>query len=291
MPECVTYFTAVRETIGLGGGGAMYCPAVSPHASDLMFVQCDMGGLYRSVNGGGTWTMVDGREMTASLNPMRCHVAFDPRPGQHRAYAYGAYRGIRRSDDGGATWPTVLVDDPGGGLRVTALAVSPQTGDLLLYGTETGVATVAGAQTHPGPVGRFFVDPNVPTNVYVLIRGATNGSPPGGVFRSTNGGAAWTPISTAGLTPSPATMLDFGAGSDPATGEVILYVTVATAIVGGVVAGGSSAPSARHSQRGRRSWVRTSTSSRLLRIPRRRGSRPRATTGSRWSATTQIAYW
>src|SRR5215218_10303351 len=98
------------STRGLGGGGAMYCPAVSPHDPNLMFVQCDMGGLYHSTDGGNTWLTVNGREMTASLNYMRCPVAFHPTD-PDVVYAFGAYRGIRRSDDRGQTWPNVLVRD------------------------------------------------------------------------------------------------------------------------------------------------------------------------------------
>ena len=101
----------------------------------MLFAQCDMGGLYRSRDSGATWTMIDGREMTAATNNMRCPVAFHPRDSDV-IYATGAYRGIRRSLDLGNTW-TTIVSGAGGGPDVSARALDPSTGDLLLYGTES----------------------------------------------------------------------------------------------------------------------------------------------------------
>lgn len=228
----------------------MYSPAVSPLDDTLMFVQCDMGGLYRSSNGGTTWTMVNGRQMTAALNEVRCPVAFDPTP-SGRIYAYGAYRGIRRSDDGGVTWPAIVIADPGGGLGVTALAVHPVTGDVFLYGTEAGVFTLGGTKVLDGVVTKFFVDPSSPSTCFVGIRGATSASPPGGVFQSSNGGQTWAALATQGL-PAAAPVLDFGAGRNAATGIVVLYVTVVTAIVAGSVEGGVY----RLANPGAASWTR-----------------------------------
>ncbi len=41
--------------MGIGGGGAMFYPAVSPHNPDLVFVSCDMTGSYVTYNGGESW--------------------------------------------------------------------------------------------------------------------------------------------------------------------------------------------------------------------------------------------
>ena len=46
------------SSVGLGGGGAMFAPAISPHDPNLLFVGCDMGGVYRSADGGESWTMI-----------------------------------------------------------------------------------------------------------------------------------------------------------------------------------------------------------------------------------------
>src|SRR5438876_8996729 len=48
---------------GLGGGGEMLSPKVSPWPTrpDLVFVACDMSGLYRSPDFGATWELLDTR--------------------------------------------------------------------------------------------------------------------------------------------------------------------------------------------------------------------------------------
>ena len=58
--------------IGLGGGGAMYMPAVSPADPRLMLLGCDMSGSYRSIDGGKTWEMIHHRHLsgTTSLRPI-----------------------------------------------------------------------------------------------------------------------------------------------------------------------------------------------------------------------------
>src|SRR2546421_9043025 len=85
---------------GLGGGGSMYCPRISPWASapDLLFVSCDLTGLYRSENGGGTWTLLDGRKVqgwfrfSVAFNPANPGhiVAFHPAFGLQESTSYGA---------------------------------------------------------------------------------------------------------------------------------------------------------------------------------------------------------
>ena len=51
---------------GLGGGGAMYSPAISPLDPFFRVVACDMGGLYRTLDGGTNWEMLDTRQVQAS---------------------------------------------------------------------------------------------------------------------------------------------------------------------------------------------------------------------------------
>jgi hypothetical protein len=229
----------MRETVGLGGGGAMYLPTASPHDPTVLFVQCDMGGLYRSQDSGSTWTMIDGREMTAAVNPLRCPVAFHPALGTV-IYAYAAYRGIRRSPDLGETW-TTLVSGVGGGPAVSAVALDPSSGDLLLYGTEdagpfrfdaTTQAWVPGTDGLGNPLGGavvdLFIDPGSPAanrRCLLATRGMINTLTPRGVFESLDGGRTWTLLTTQNL-PAWSDIRSFTAGRDGATGAVVLYVTV-----------------------------------------------------------------
>src|SRR5687767_207149 len=106
---------ALRSTVGLGGGGAMYSAAISPHDPSLMFICCDMGGLYRSHvpgNLGAEWRLVDtrqihvGHSIDAAAPPARRlppnRLAFDPNPGRANVVlAASSLRGLRISTDYG----------------------------------------------------------------------------------------------------------------------------------------------------------------------------------------------
>src|SRR4051812_27687790 len=58
-------------SLGLGGGGAMFTPAISPVDPNLILLNCDMGGSYRSTDGGASWELIHYRELTSStqVNP------------------------------------------------------------------------------------------------------------------------------------------------------------------------------------------------------------------------------
>lgn len=138
--------------VGLGGGGALYSPVVSPHNSNLMFVACDMGGLYRSTNGGQSWTMLDQRLVKGSS---RFSVAFDPTKPNH-IVAFRPAQGLMESVDAGATWapfrpalPRFYDGDqsnPSDPLIVTAAAFSPEPAPRLLIGTTKGVYSLMSGQ-------------------------------------------------------------------------------------------------------------------------------------------------
>src|SRR4030043_1880934 len=90
------------DSLGPGGGGSMYSPASSPHDPDLMFVSCDMGGLYRSEDGGNPWRMVDQKQITGAI---RCKPVFHPTD-PVIVYTYSSGK-LQISSDRGQTWSTL----------------------------------------------------------------------------------------------------------------------------------------------------------------------------------------
>ena len=87
--------------LGPGGGGAIYNASASPHDPNLVFVWCDMSGLYRSTDGGESWTMLDKRQMR---NGNSCKVLFPPTDPN---VVYGVGGGVLKvsvvaADDGAA---------------------------------------------------------------------------------------------------------------------------------------------------------------------------------------------
>ncbi|MEO8766090.1 MAG: hypothetical protein ABI416_17440 [Ginsengibacter sp.] len=82
------------ETIGYGGGGAMFYPEVSPFDPKYAFVSCDMTGAYVTYNSGESWRMFN------LHSPVRYYV-FDPLD-PNTVYAKSV--GLFKSTDKGITW-------------------------------------------------------------------------------------------------------------------------------------------------------------------------------------------
>jgi len=83
--------------IGIGGGGAMFHPVISPFNADLVVLNCDMGGGYITHNGGSNWRMFN-------LRGQISFFAFDP---LDSTVIYANSIGLFRSANQGATWSLV----------------------------------------------------------------------------------------------------------------------------------------------------------------------------------------
>ena len=108
------------KVIGMGGGGTMQHPLISPHDPDLILNACDMTGSYISRDGGDSWRMFNLRTGTSCF-------AFDP---TDENVIYGANRGLFRSTDKGVTWELVFPD-------VTRNTFEYRRGDHGDYGLES----------------------------------------------------------------------------------------------------------------------------------------------------------
>jgi len=174
-------------SVGLGGGGAMYSPASSPHDPDLLFVSCDMGGFYRSEDGGASWRMVDQRQIRGST---RCRPVFHPQD-PDIVYTYGS-GALKVSADRGRTWANLWA--PPTGDDIVELAIDTGNPGLLLAGfdgyawrSEDGGASWNPVTGLTGGVNGFFVDQTSPVGGRTLLAGSTDG-----IFRSTDDGRTWS---------------------------------------------------------------------------------------------------
>ena len=141
------------------------------------------GGLFKSIDGGATSTLL-------ATAPVIADLAIGA-PGRT---LYGrAFGGeVARSGDGGATW-SVSSPDPAPTGGIVNVALSRDAGWLYLSGRDGAIfRSEDGAQSWlaaaPSPLGRtaalFLVaDPHVPTTVYGIGGGR--------FFRSLDGGASW----------------------------------------------------------------------------------------------------
>ncbi len=164
----------------------------------------------------------------------------------YTVYAGTAGGGVWTSPDGGATWTPRT--DGQASLAIGAMAVAPTApytvyaltgegnfsadsyyGAGLLQSTTGGASwTLTGSALTRLTASRLAVDPLTPTTLYAAMGPGMSGPTttigqggPGGLYRSTDGGATWTPTLQAGAGPAPGC-------SDPAADVPATDVAVAS---------------------------------------------------------------
>lgn len=178
-------------------GGRLRTIAISPSDPNLIFIGSAGGGIWRSTDGGSTWTVCDDFMPALSVSS----IVFDPH-NPNVVYAgtgegFGnadeiAGAGIFKSTDGGVTWPQ---------LPATALSVSSHfhyvdrlafssDGSVLLAATADGVyrSTDGGASfVNTAPAGAYLqvvFSPSDPTAAVAAQDGV--------VIHTRDGGQTWT---------------------------------------------------------------------------------------------------
>jgi photosystem II stability/assembly factor-like uncharacterized protein len=206
------------EPKGFGGGGYLYSPSISPHDPNHQFVVCDMGGVYRSQDGGQTWTMYGYQDLVSTVKG-KIQFTSDP----NTLYAVRRdmdnasdpwWRGeLAKSTDGGQSWNQVPDPTSSGVHRIEVDPNSP--GRILLneynalFFSENGGTTwtevFRPAEDQMWLGGAFWDGPNI----YI----GTNK----GLLVSSNGGQAFALETNAGLPPGTGIYHLAGAKSGAAT--------------------------------------------------------------------------
>jgi len=98
---------------GIGGGGALFMPSISPHNPNEFYISCDMTESFRSTNAGTTWSAVDFNQLRAFAETQ---VQFTSDP--NIRYASNSNfevdgRSLKKSTNGGLTWADVPGDPTG----------------------------------------------------------------------------------------------------------------------------------------------------------------------------------
>ena len=202
--------------------GRISSVAVDPRNPAVIYAAAASGGVWKTDNGGATWTPIFDRQGSYSIgavtidpnNPSTVWVGTGENNSQ-RSVAYGD--GVYRSDDAGRTWQRMgleksehiarIVIDPRNSDVVYVAAQGPlwsDGGDRGLYKTTDGGRTWTSLATSERTgVTDVVLDPRHPDvlvaatyqrrrHVWTLI----DGGPESAMQRSTDGGKTWRKITT-----------------------------------------------------------------------------------------------
>jgi photosystem II stability/assembly factor-like uncharacterized protein len=185
------------------GTGRINCIAFLPGNSSVIFIGTACGGVWKSINGGTSWTVLN-TDLLPSLSV--ASIAIDPSDPNKIYIATGDNflgipnfgkwlqghfsAGVFKSTDGGNTWnPTGLTYLQSQLMLPQQLIIDPVTPSTLLLVSNTGIyRTVnSGANWSPVMAGTYYSIEFNPLNSNVVY--ATNGL---GLWRSNNNGATWS---------------------------------------------------------------------------------------------------
>ncbi|MHB8702867.1 MAG: WD40/YVTN/BNR-like repeat-containing protein [Candidatus Tyrphobacter sp.] len=215
------------RSVGPASGGGRVA-AVAGTASDpnLYYIGSAGGGVWKTVNGGATWTAVFEKELVAAIgavtiDPTNENVVWvgtgEANPRNDATFGDGVYK----TTDGGKTWTNVGLRDT---WSISRILVDPHDplhvvvgafGDPFRNSEARGVyVTEDGGKTwsktlYVGPqtgAAELAMDPNDPSVIYAsmwqfrrLPWTFHSGGPDDGIWRSTDGGKTWTRLAGHGL--------------------------------------------------------------------------------------------
>lgn len=201
--------------LGLGGGGGIFVPVVSPNNPRVMFITSDMSGVYRSTDGGQRWTMLSHLQINTAH---RCQPAFTKKA----MYWVKDGQMIVVSHDEGVTWSAF--GKPGGWKEIPEwlAAVEGETPVVLMGNSEGLFVSADGGTTwqkaaEGGVRGLFAIGQEVYAAVNSLQRAA--------VYDSADGGKTWATIAVPQAEAKPIDALVGGRKAGEAA--VTLYAIVA----------------------------------------------------------------
>lgn len=209
--------------------GMVTAIAFNPNNPNTLYIGTVAGGVWRSRDGGTTWTPLFDRQLLMGIGDPGC-VAVDPNntdtiyAGTSARWLLGdanptyfnanqAAQGLYKSTDGGSSWIQLGSGFPASntgnalgtffGTNINVVIVDPASSGTLYCATQNGVwISGDGGQNWTQGTGSFgdvrtlVLDATSPLASRILYAGISNR----GVFTSNNGGASWTSILT-GSTP------------------------------------------------------------------------------------------
>jgi photosystem II stability/assembly factor-like uncharacterized protein len=211
-PALLSAQPATWHSRGIGGGGALFSPSISPLDASNIYLQCDMSEVFHTTNKGTSWNILDFRELI-STGGMHT-VEFTSDPGILYTVNMDFITDERfpvKSTDGGAHWAPTLSDPTGS--DAWYISADPQSTNRLLlvsydelfFSDNGGTSFQSVYSANDLHIAGVFWDG---TSIYVGTRE--------GLLVSTDNGASFAPDNTSGI-PSGNGFISFTGSKNGAT--------------------------------------------------------------------------
>lgn len=183
---------------GYQGVGRINCVGFHPSNANIFYVGTPAGGLWKTIDGGGTWaSLTDDLPIigVSSIavhpgNPNIMYIATGDADGSDTPSI-----GVMKSTDGGASWSlTGLNWTMSQGRQISVLLIHPNNPDILIAATSIGIyKTTNGGSSWSQTSSGYFRDlefkPGTPATMYATGRGSNSSHQ---IFLSTNTGDNWS---------------------------------------------------------------------------------------------------
>lgn len=210
----------------LQANGLTTAIAVNPSNSNVIYQGTAGGGVWRTIDGGLTWTPLFDRQLALGIGEPGA-LAIDPNNtntlyvGTSQRVSQQPQAGLFKSTDGGASWIRLGSGFPAGNTGnasqfvnqwINVIIVDPANSNILYLSSTSGLfRSVDGGRNWTagtngtGDARSLVLDTSSPASARILYAGISGR----GVFQSTNGGQSWTLI-LSGTTPAVASAVGSG---------------------------------------------------------------------------------
>lgn len=203
-PSTQSAWTNISQTTCIGGYNGMgraTCIAFDPVNPAVMYVGAPIGGLWKTTDGGLTYTALTDALPYVSVGS--CVVDYSNSSvlyisvGDHQGW-WNFSRGIYKSTDGGATWAvTGLNWQFAQGRAISKIVMDPFNPQILFAATSNGLYKTINGGTNwtvarTGYYSDIEFEPGT-SNIYAALHDYWGSSE---VFRSTDGGSTWNALTS-----------------------------------------------------------------------------------------------